>query len=356
MMNIRDYFLINKTKKVNKIKILDLLGFESDTLIEASSYSEEATEVVEELNQETFETLLNNTEEIYVQQSSIESYIASTTEPTNVADLTPTDTFNPLNITEQIQRVWSDLESRRKWVLPAVISISMVFVVTIATNTYLNYRTSQEAVVEEAVVVTNNSNELVALLPDLIEISTNTFYSKYDVSNASANLQQIESSLIQYRNNLINRTDISDIDIVDENLQNIFTLVNELDLVLSYRISISEVLIYGDLPSEEENVDIDEITNNLSNIIAQSKVNISSLPIINEFENHKKLVNDAVTTAENLHGRYLGALRNNEYDVAQSISQAILLNKETESRAFENALSEFKEKSLINYANFKNLP
>ena len=232
----------------------------------------------------------------------------------------------------------------------------MVFVVTIATNTYLNYRTSQEAVVEEAVVVTNNSNELVALLPDLIEISTNTFYSKYDVSNASANLQQIESSLIQYRNNLINRTDISDIDIVDENLQNIFTLVNELDLVLSYRISISEVLIYGDLPSEEENVDIDEITNNLSNVIAQSKVNISSLPIINEFENHKKLVNDAVTTAENLHGRYLGALRNNEYDVAQSISQAILLNKETESRAFENALSEFKEKSLRNYANFKNLP
>ena len=56
MMNIRDYFLINKTKKVNKIKILDLLGFESDTLIEASSYSEEATEVVEDLNQETFET------------------------------------------------------------------------------------------------------------------------------------------------------------------------------------------------------------------------------------------------------------------------------------------------------------
>ena len=136
MMNIRDYFLINKTKKVNKIKILDLLGFESDTLIEASSYSEEATEVVEDLNQETFETLLNNTEEIYVEQSSIESYIASSTEPTNVADLTPTDTFNPLNITEQIQRVWSDLESRRKWVLPAFISISMVFV-TNNCNKYL---------------------------------------------------------------------------------------------------------------------------------------------------------------------------------------------------------------------------
>lgn len=356
MMNIRDYFLINKTKKVNKIKILDLLGFESDTLIEASSYTEEATEVIEELNQETFETLLNNTEEIYVQQSSIESYISSTTEPPSFADRTPTDTFNPLNITEQIQRVWSDLESRRKWVLPVFISISVVFVITIATNTYLNYRTSQEAVVEEAVIVTNNSNELVALLPDLIEISTNTFYSKYDVSNASANLQQIESSLLQYQNNLESRTDISDISSVKANLVNIFTLVNELDLVLSYRISISEVLIYGDLPTDEENVNIEEITSNLSNVIAQSKVNIATLPEINEFEKHKSLVNDAVNTAENLHGRYLGALRNNEYEVAQSISQAILLNKETESRAFENSLLEFKEKSLLNYSNFKNLP
>ena len=356
MMNIRDYFLINKTKKVNKIKILDLLGFESDTPIESSSFTEAVSEVVEEHNQETFNTLLNNTEEIYVEQSSIESYIANTAEATNITDQTPTDTFNPLNITEQIQRVWSDLESRRKWVIPTFISISMIFILTITTNTYLNYRTSQEAVVEEAVVVTNNSNELISLLPELIEISTNTFYSKYDVSNASANLQQIESSLIQYRNNLENRNDISDISTVEANLSNILTLVNELDLVLSYRISVSEVLIYSDLPYDKESVVIEEITNNLSNIIAQSKVNIATLPEIKEFENHKSLVLDAVSTAEDLHGRYLGALRNNEYEVAQSISQAILLNKETESRSFENALLEFKEKSLLNYANFNNLP
>ena len=356
MMNIRDYFLINKTKKVNKIKILDLLGFESDTPIESSSFTEAVTEVVEEHNQETFNTLLNNTEEIYVEQSSIETYIANTAEATNIADQTPTDTFNPLNITEQIQKVWSDLESRRKWVIPTFISISMIFILTITTNTYLNYRTSQEAVVEEAVVVTNNSNELISLLPELIEISTNTFYSKYDVSNASANLQQIESSLIQYRNNLVNRDDIANTNSVDDNLDNIFNLVNELDLVLSYRISISEVLIYGDLPYDEGNIDIDEITINLSNVIAQSKVNIASLPNINEFEKHKSLVKDAVSTAEDLHGRYLGALRNNEFEVAQSIAQAILLNKETESRAFENALLEFKEKLVINYENFENLP
>ena len=356
MMNIRDFFLINKTKKVNKIKILDLLGFESDTLIETTSFSEETNDVAEDLSQETFDSLLNNTEEIYVQKSSIESYIADTTESINIADLTPTDTFNPISITEQIQRVWSDLESRRKWVLPVFISIVIIFVITIATNTYLNYRNTQEAVLEEAVIVTNNSNEYIELLPDLIEISTNTFYSKYDVSNASANLQQIESSLLQYQNNLVNRNDISDINTVEENLANILTLVNELDLVLSYRISISEILIYGDLPSDEENVNIEEITNNLSNVIAQSKVNISSLPEIQVFAKHKSLVSDAVLTAENLHGRYLGALRNNEYEVAQSISQAILLNKETESRAFENALLEFKEKSLLSYRSFKNLP
>ncbi len=356
MMNIRDFFLINKTKKVNKIKILDLLGFESDTLIETTSFLEETNEVAEELSQETFESLLNNTEEIYVQKSSIESYIANNTESPNIADLTPTDTFNPISITEQIQRVWSDLESRRKWVLPVFISIVIIFVITIATNTYLTYRNTQETVLEEAVIVTNNSNEYIDLLPDLIEISTNTFYSKYDVSNASANLQQIESSLLQYQNNLVNRNDISDIDTVEENLANILTLVNELDLVLSYRISISEILIYEDLPIDEENVNIEEITNNLSNVIAQSKVNISSLPEIQVFAKHKSLVNDAVLTAENLHGRYLGALRNNEYEVAQSISQAILLNKETESRAFENALLEFKEKSLLSYKNFKNLP
>ena len=356
MMNIRDFFLINKTKKTNKIKILDLIGFESDTIIESSSFTEDNKKEIEALNESTFETLLNNTEELKIEQSSIETYISDNTEKTKISELTPTDTFNPLNITEQIQKVWSDIESRRKWVLPTFIAISLIFVITIAINTYLNYQSDQEAVVEEAVVVTNNSNELIELLPELIEISTNTFYSKYDVSNASANLQQIESSLIQYRNNLINRNDIEDVNSIDDNLSNIFTLVNELDLVLSYRILISEVLIYSDLPTDENNVDIEVITNDLSNIIAQSKVNISNLPEISEFSKHKALVNDAVDTAENLHGRYLGALRNNEYGVAQSIAQAILLNKETEIQLFESALITFKDKSNSNYKNFENLP
>ncbi|MFL2702488.1 MAG: hypothetical protein ACJ0FT_02055 [Candidatus Actinomarina sp.] len=356
MMNIRDYFLINKTKSSNKIKILDLLGFESDTLIENSSYESTISEEAESVNENTFETLISTTQEISPAPSSIEAYMADSTSPTNISDNTPTDTFNPLNITQQIQKVWSDLESRRKWVVPSFILISMISVGSIAVNTYFNYVNNQEAVIEEAVTVTNNSNELIELLPNLIDVSTNTFYSKYDVSNASANLQQIESSLIQYRNNLDNRNNIEDTASVDGNLTNIFNLVNELDLVLSYRILISEVLIYTDLPVEEENVNIEAITSDLSNIIAQSKVNYSSLPDIEEFENHKTLVNNAITTAENLHGRYLGALRNNEYDVAQSIATAIYLNKESESRAYENALSTFKDKSLTNYGNFTSLP
>ena len=206
--------------------------------------------------------------------------MADSTSPTNISDNTPTDTFNPLNITQQIQKVWSDLESRRKWVVPSFILISMISVGSIAVNTYFNYVNNQEAVIEEAVTVTNNSNELIELLPNLIDVSTNTFYSKYDVSNASANLQQIESSLIQYRNNLDNRNNIEDTASVNDNLTNIFNLVNELDLVLSYRILISEVLIYTDLPVEEENVNIEAITSDLSNIIAPVSYTHLTLPTI----------------------------------------------------------------------------
>ena len=205
-------------------------------------------------------------------------------------------------------------------------------------------------------MVTSNSNELIDLLPTLIEISTNTFYSKYDVSNASANLQQIESSLIVYKENLDSRTDILDKEEIISNLNNIFLLVNELDLVISYRILISEILIYEELPVQEENVNIDLLTTELSSIIAQSKVNYSNLPEIAEFSNHKNLVEVALITADDLHGRYLAALRNNEYEVAESISSAILLNKSTEVRAFENSLSGFNQKSLNIYNNLADLP
>ena len=358
MMNIRDYFLINKTKNPNKIKILDLLGFEADISIDTSEYQIENIEESDNLDQQSFDKLVSNTEEILSTpiQSSIETYL-NTAENIIEPSLEPsTDTFNPLKITSQIQKVWSDLESRRKWVFPTFIVILVVLIFSLSITSFLNYRNVQTEIAEDAVVVTSNSNELIDLLPTLIEISTNTFYSKYDVSNASANLQQIESSLIEYRENLDSRTDILDKEEVISNLNNIFLLVNELDLVISYRILISEILVYKELPVKEENVNIDLLTTELSSIIAQSKVNYSNLPEITEFSNHKNLVEVALITAEDLHGRYLAALRNNEYEVAESISSAILLNKSTEVRAFENSLSAFNQKSLNIYNNLADLP
>ena len=354
MMNIRDYFHINKTKNTNKIKILDLLGFEADISIDTTEYQIENIEDLDNLEQQSFKNFVSDTDvnlPIPV-KSSIESFL-NTEENINEPS---TDTFNPLKITSQIQKVWSDLESRRKWVLPTFIATVVVLILSISINSFLNYRNVQTVIAEDAIVVTSNSNELIDLLPTLIEISTNTFYSKYDVSNASANLQQIESSLIEYRANLDSRTDIADKNEVINNLNDIFLLVNELDLVITYRILISEILIYSELPVKEENVNIDTLTTELSSIIAQSKVNYSNLPVIEEFNNHKNLVEVALVTAEDLHGRYLAALRNNEYDVAESISSAIILNKSTEVRAFENSLTDFNEKSLNIYNNLADLP
>ena len=256
MMNIRDYFSINKTKTSNKIKILDLLGFEPDIEIDSSQYQIDIVDESISAEQQTFEELISSTEDLIVEvkKPSIETYLDTAESDSLEA---PTDTFNPLKITEQIQRVWSDLESRRQWVLPTFIGLSTVLVIFIAVNSYLDYRNTQTEIIEDAIVVTSNSNELIDLLPTLIEISTNTFYSKYDVSNASANLQQIESSLIEYRANLESRNDLDNKSTVIDNLNNVFLLVNELDLVITYRILISEVLIYGELPVDEDQISID---------------------------------------------------------------------------------------------------
>ena len=345
MMNNRLNLFKNKTTS-NKIKILELLGFESDIILDQSYIKTETPQTSdEEVAKQTFEDLLKNTTEIPIKKPkpTLDELFSN---DTNIVDSTPTDTFNPLNITQQIQKVWSDIESRRKWVLPVLIIVATFLTLGVVTTSFLNYRSQQTTIIEQSVDLTNNSNELLNLIPTLIEISTNTFYSKYDVSNGSANLQQIESSIIEYNNNFLARDDIENKEITQNNLNQILILINDLDLVISYRILISEILIYSKLPVTEEEVNIEELTTELSSIIATSKVNFGNLPDIPEFSNHKNLVKTAITTAEDLHGRYLAALRNNEYDVASSISTAILLNKNTEISAFENSLEVFKEKSL----------
>ena len=352
MMNIIDIFN-RRNKTNNKIKLLDLLGFVVDIDVETANF---------QINQEDYDSIEENTFETEI---DLENILPVADHKTTVVDdsflfndridSTPTETFNPTNITLQIQKVWSDIESRRKWLVPTFFTVIVFTILFFGLNSYSNYQTEQTVVQEETNTVTSNSNELIELLPTLIEISTNTFYSKYDVSNASANLQQLESTLIEYKSTLETRDNIN-FDEVNNNLNDIFKLANDLDLVITYRILNSEILIYDELPTDEDEVDINALTIQLSNIIATSKVNYEQLPNLNEFQNHKNLVDIAITTAEDLHGRYLGALRNNEFDVAASIVTAIYLNKETELGAFKTSLSEFNENALKIYDNFSDLP
>ena len=352
MMNIIDIFN-RRNKANNKIKLLDLLGFVADIDVETANF---------QINQEDYDSIEENTFETEI---DLENTLPLAAPKTTVVDdsflfndridSTPTETFNPTNITLQIQKVWSDIESRRKWLVPTFFTVIVFTILFFGLNSYSNYQTKQTVVQEETNTVTSNSNELIELLPTLIEISTNTFYSKYDVSNASANLQQLESTLIEYKSTLETRDNIN-FDQVNNNLNDIFKLANDLDLVITYRILNSEILIYDELPTDEDEVDINALTIQLSNIIATSKVNYEQLPELNEFQNHKNLVAIAITTAEDLHGRYLGALRNNEFDVAASIVTAIYLNKETELEAFKTSLSEFNENALKIYDNFSDLP
>jgi len=352
MMNIIDIF--NKRNKTNnKIKLLDLLGFVADIDVKTTNF---------QINQEDYDSIKENTFETEI---DLENILPVADPKTTVVDdsflfndridSTPTETFNPTNITLQIQKVWSDIESRRIWLVPTFFTVIVFTILFFGLNSYSNYQTEQTVVKEETNTVTSNSNKLIELLPTLIEISTNTFYSKYDVSNASANLQQLESTLIEYKSTLETRDNIN-FDEVNNNLNHIFELANDLDLVITYRILNSEILIYDELPTDEDEVDINALTIQLSNIIATSKVNYEQLPDLNEFQNHKNLVDIAITTAEDLHGRYLGALRNNEFDVAASIVTAIYLNKETELGAFKTSLSEFNENALKIYDNFSDLP
>ena len=353
MMNIIEFLNRNKIKSNNKIRILDILGFEPDISYDSYNYEFKQESLVDD-SKLSFEELINVNEGSIARETTKNVTVEDILQPESIEE-TPTDTFNPINITQQIQRVWSDLESRRKWVRPLLIGTFAVLIIITSASVFSNVRTNEAEINQEAIAVTGNSNELIELLPTLIEISSNTFYSKYDVSNASANLQQIESSLIQYQENLAFRDDVN-INDVQNNLNNILQLVNLLDLVISYRILNSEVLIYSELPTDSENIDIGSITLELSDIIAKSKVNFEELPDIEEFQNHKNLVNIAIATAEDLHGRYLGALRNNEYEVASSITTAILLNKETELNAFKNSLDEFKVNALNTYESFSDLP
>ena len=351
MMNIRDFIFINKAKNLNKIRILDILGFESNTFISQSP--ETIKNIADNLTKEQeFDSILENN----ISNTIKEPLIRNTYEETNMIDKTLTETFEPINVTSKIKKIWSDIERRRQWVVPAILFISTLLLIGSASSIFLNNKNTSKEIDLLFETLALESNNLINELPEIINISTDNFYSKYDVSNASAKLQIIESTVMEYDRNLKNRESFSNNAELTDNLSNIFVLIDQLDDLISYRILRSEILIYDDLLVINDELDIDNLASQLSEISAKSKRNYENLPKIIEFDNHFLLLEETLNSAEELHGRLIAALRNNEFELGKSLILAIKMNKEIETTNFDKSLFEFKNNKTSSFNNISNLP
>lgn len=352
MMNIRDFIYINKVKTENKIRILDILGFDTNSNISHSP------EIIKEINDNLITSEIEN-EEIIIEQDTINDFypfLENENENESTIVQAPTQTFEPVKITSQIKKIWTDIESRRQWVVPAILISVTIFLIVSATGIFISNRNNQIEIISLYETLTKDSNELINTLPSIITISTDNFYSKYDVSNSSANLQLIESTIMEYQRNLLNREDLDNRDELNSNLNNVFLLVNDLDKLISYRILLSEILVYEDLLIINEEIDIELLSNQLSEISAISKLNYEKLPEIKEFNNHSLLLAETLKSAEDLHGRLIASLRNNEKDVSNSLIIAINMNKEIEQNSFNEALEDFKINRTDLYNSLVSLP
>ncbi len=352
MMNIRDYIFIKKAKSSNKIRILELLGFESNTNI---SQSPELIKNIEDNfinnNDHNIDIELEKNDNIY-KESDFHKFITSEIEKKE----TSTETFEPIKITSHLKKIWIDIETRRKWLIPAVFTFFTILVISLASSIYINNRNNEIEISNLYSTLTNESNLLVNDLNDIIAVSSAEYYSKYDVSNASAKLQLIESTLMEYERNLSQRGDIVVTLDLNNNLKSIFKLINDLDDLITYRILLSEILLYDDILTINEELDIDLLSSSLSEISATSKLNYENLPSITEFNNHYQLLEVTLISAEDLHGRLIAALRNNETEVAESMIIAINLNKNTEQIAFYNSLNNFRTEKIYILNNIDTLP
>ncbi len=351
MMNIRDYIFINKAKNSNKIRILEILGFQSD------AYITQSPELFKNIEEKTNSEIVNDYE-LDEPNFDLNEYQDDKTTINGIDSQspTPTATFEPIKITSQIKKLWIDIESRRKWVVPFTLILSTIVLIISTTSIFITNRNNQLEIENLYITLTKDSNALILKLPSIINISTDEFYSKYDVSNSSAELQLIESTVMEYERNLVNRESITVDNNLENNLTNIFNLIDELDNVISYRILSSEILIYNDLLDNLAEFDIDILSSRLSEISAISKLNYDNLPEVKEFEKHIKLLDESLKSAEDLHGRLIAALRNNETEVAKSLIVAIKMNKEIEQRSFKEALINFRNDKLTIYNDLVSLP
>ena len=351
MMNIRDYIFIKKAKSSNKIKILELLGFEPNSeIVQSPELIKNIDIEILENESENIEVNIENSTKIN-ESTDFHKFITS-----EINKETATETFEPIRITSQLKKIWIDIERRRKWIIPAMLTTSVIFIISLASSIYINNRNTEIEIVNLYSTLTNESNLLVDDLNDIILIASDQFYSKYDVSNASANLQLIESTLMEYERNLDNRNDIVISIDLQNNLKSIFNLIDDLDDLITYRILNSEILIYNDFLVIDVDSDIDDLSSKLSEISATSKLNYESLPLINEFEEHSTMLNVTLVSAEDLHGRLIAALRNNELEIAESMIIAIELNKSTEQITFYKNLESFKNNKQTIFNKIVDLP
>ena len=119
-MNIRDYLFIKKAKSSNKIKILDVLGFETDTTII------QTPEIIKAMDSEAFTADVEINDEISIPtyESEFIKDLNNDFEETDLYSNTDTQTFTPLNVTSQLRKIWTDLEQRRRWVMPCLLYTS----------------------------------------------------------------------------------------------------------------------------------------------------------------------------------------------------------------------------------------
>ena len=351
MMNIRDYIFIRKAKTSNKIRILELLGFEpNSTIIQSPDLIKNIEVDVLNNEIENIDVNIQNSKNIN-ESTDFQKFITN-----EIAKETATETFEPIKVTSQLKKIWIDLEKRRKWLIPSIFTILIIFTISLASGIYVNNRNTEIEIVNLYSTLTNESNLLVNDLNEIILIASDEFYSKYDVSNASAKLQLIESTLMEYERNLDNRSDIVISIDLENNLKSIFNLIDDLDDLITYRILNSEILIYDESLLINSDLNIEDLSNKLSEISATSKLNYEALPKISEFEQHVSMLEVTLLSAEDLHGRLIAALRNNEIEVAESMIIAINLNKDTEEITFYKNLNNFKINKTNIFNNIVDLP
>ena len=94
MMNIRDFIFINKAKSPNKIRILDILGFDTNADITHS------TENIKEIDKNLITSDIESEEILIDHQNNTEFYplLESELEQETSIEQAPTNTFEPINI------------------------------------------------------------------------------------------------------------------------------------------------------------------------------------------------------------------------------------------------------------------